>query len=104
MPYVGQDYDPQDVNENLAFSLDFKREGIAPGVTIDSASWTCAVSDGTDASAGARVVSTSHSGTVVTALLQNGVAGVTYRHLARAVMSDGQVLQLWSHCLVLAPA
>jgi hypothetical protein len=103
MPYVGQDYDPQDPGEVLSLSLDFKRE-LSPGETLTAASWTCAASDGVDASAAQRVVSATFSGTVVTAGLQNGVAGVTYRHLARVTTSKGQQLQLWSHCLVSAPA
>jgi hypothetical protein len=86
---------------------------LAAGVTITSATVSCAVVSGTDATPSSRVtgspstttsLQTGAPNTAVSQLVGGMVAGVTYRLQCVATTSDGQSLSLWTHLTCQAPA
>jgi trimeric autotransporter adhesin len=86
---------------------------LASGATITSATTSCAVVSGTDATPSQRItgspsittsLQTGASNAAVSQLVGGMVAGVTYRLQCVATTSDGQSLSLWTHLTCQAPA
>lgn len=109
----GRDFSVIDAGEIVTGTFDFG-PWLSSGVTIASIlSTTCAVYQGTDASAATRLVGPAvigpspSSGAISAAVLQqwgNMVAGVCYRLDATVLTSDGQTFTLWAHQLCQQPA
>lgn len=101
--YVGKDYDPSDSGESEPYTLDFVNDLVA-GETLASATWTCAVVAGVDASAASHVSgSASVSVTQTSQQFSGFVVGVKYRLQAVAITSAGSTKSLWSHVLCQTP-
>jgi hypothetical protein len=86
---------------------------LTSGATITSATVTCSVVSGTDATPGQRVtgspsnttsLQTGAANAAVSQLVGGMVAGVTYRLQCVATTSDGQSLSLWTHLTCQAPS
>lgn len=78
--------------ENLTFDFTSK---LASGVTISSATTTCTVYSGTDATPSAVISgAASISGSVVTQKVTGGTLGVIYQLLCAATTSTTETLEL----------
>lgn len=79
---------PKRTSEQKVLTFDFARR-MASGESIESASWTCTVHAGTDASASSMVSgSATNSGTKSSQKIISGVDGVTY--LIRCALTTSQ--------------
>lgn len=111
MAYVGQDFPDTNIGEAPDFAFNWATSPwFAPGETISSAVFTCALLSGTDPNPNGHISgSASISGYVTTqkvdftnpALTANGNV---YRLECTITTSAGQTLILYAHTTVLAPS
>jgi len=95
--YVGADWDDIDPGETILLGLNFA-DDVATGDSISSATWTCSVASGVDASPSSRISGGPLiSGTLVQIMVTGMLPGVLYRLQAYATLASGQIVTLYSH-------
>lgn len=102
--YVGNDFSDVNPSETVPLTFDFVNDIKTVGVTVASAVWSVSVSTGYDPSPSSRLISTpANSGTQTSQFFGNALAGVKYLVAAVATMSDGSIMELFSHVSCKAP-
>ena len=93
-----EDFEPKTPGEQIKLVFNFASDSSS---SVSSASVSCAVFSGTDASPSSMVSGAAAvSGSTVTQLIVGGVAGVVYYLACTATMSDGQILQRYGFLAV----
>jgi hypothetical protein len=101
--YVGRDFDPSDVGENEAYTLDFVND-LAPNEALASATWSCQAVTGSDPAAASHVSgAASVAGKTTSQRITGLLPGVKYRLQAVAATTFGNSVSLWSHVTCQSP-